>query len=669
MASHGQVVNNKFEGFRDMVLFIKDLRNPNNRKRKLVAKSYSSVKDIKDILAGHLQVPVAMQRLFYRGRELRNNRTLFDCGIDSSFQTIFFAIQRESSQFTWSLAPYDSLEPPKNLSRTINQVKRALEKGLAPVLSIEGTGGTYFMMDVCKRKLAAFKPRDEEPFMPNNPRGFVGLGVPEVSMRPGIEPGEACIREVAAYLCDKSHFHGVPATTLVESRHPSFCYNNGHEKIKLGSFQEFVNHSEVVADISPSMLGVKQVHKIALLDIRLLNGDRNDANILVDRRSSSFNSPHKYFEGRSSGQSNEIALVPIDHGYCLPDIVEIGWCDWCWLDWPQTKKPLDKDSYKFVMSLDPEGDAIRLGEMLSLREPCLNNFRVAEMLLKSGTEAGLTLYDIANIIVRHDLDEISALEKIMKRAKELARTAVDSSNATKMKQLENDDANQCPLKKNPFARKNAFNYADFEEWEDQVGLSLDGEESCLENMQSSSERGTSEEEKSSNEFEVKRRADSSSDSSCDSPLGFWQEDMEEVDRRNSIRPILPWSDALVETEKWGLSTVPESEIAEPFDFKNETKTSIDKLQKDSEASSYKGENVGGVLLKGSKMGRSNSYHGLRSEALYDSPVRYRGSKYSIVSKKNGDNSELFKEHYFRLIGMLIQETIKRIQRQKTFEGS
>jgi phosphatidylinositol 4-kinase type 2 len=59
-------------------------------------------------------------------------------------------------------------------------VKRGLELGLAPSLSLEGTGGTYFLTDTRKRKLAAFKPQDEEPFAPNNPRGFVGMGSDQV---------------------------------------------------------------------------------------------------------------------------------------------------------------------------------------------------------------------------------------------------------------------------------------------------------------------------------------------------------------------------------------------------------------------------------------------------------------------------------------------------------
>ena len=57
------------------------------------------------------------------------------------------------------------------------------------------------------------------------------------------------------------------------------------------------------------------------------------------------------------------------------------------------------------------GDAERLGQQLSLREPCLRNFRAAAMLLKAGVAAGLTLHDIANIVVRTDLDQKSTLER------------------------------------------------------------------------------------------------------------------------------------------------------------------------------------------------------------------------------------------------------------------
>ena len=77
-------------------LYVKDLRAPGSRKRKLEVSPWHYVKDIKDTLAGLLQVPGTSQRLFFRGRELKNKRLLHDCGIDAPGCTIFFAINRET---------------------------------------------------------------------------------------------------------------------------------------------------------------------------------------------------------------------------------------------------------------------------------------------------------------------------------------------------------------------------------------------------------------------------------------------------------------------------------------------------------------------------------------------------------------------------------------------
>lgn len=50
------------------------------------------------------------------------------------------------------------------------QAKRGLDRGFKPELTLEGTGGTYFLQDAARQKVAVFKPQDEEPFAPNNPR-------------------------------------------------------------------------------------------------------------------------------------------------------------------------------------------------------------------------------------------------------------------------------------------------------------------------------------------------------------------------------------------------------------------------------------------------------------------------------------------------------------------
>ncbi len=57
------------------------------------------------------------------------------------------------------------------------------------------------MMNQQKRKVAIFKPIDEEPFAPNNPRGNTGPFGSQ-TFRAGVLSGESCIREVAAYLLD-----------------------------------------------------------------------------------------------------------------------------------------------------------------------------------------------------------------------------------------------------------------------------------------------------------------------------------------------------------------------------------------------------------------------------------------------------------------------------------
>ncbi|GJP57349.1 hypothetical protein CLOM_g16372, partial [Closterium sp. NIES-68] len=58
--------------------------------------------------------------------------------------------------------------------------------------------------------------------------------------------------------------------------------------------------------MGPSRFPASEVHKIAVLDMRLANTDRNGANILVQR-----------VDGPSG-----VKLIPIDHGYCIPDKFE-----------------------------------------------------------------------------------------------------------------------------------------------------------------------------------------------------------------------------------------------------------------------------------------------------------------------------------------------------------
>ena len=56
----------------------------------------------------------------------------------------------------------------------IEEIKSGFLKGLKPRLTDNGTSGSYFLENHHFKTVAIFKPYDEEPFAPNNPRKYVG---------------------------------------------------------------------------------------------------------------------------------------------------------------------------------------------------------------------------------------------------------------------------------------------------------------------------------------------------------------------------------------------------------------------------------------------------------------------------------------------------------------
>ena len=88
----------------------------------------------------------------------------------------------------------------------------------------DGTSGSYVLREQLNEDevipVAFWKPIDEEPFAPNNPRGMKAPFGSE-TCRPGVKSGESTLREVLAYLLDHESFAGVPPTALVEVSHPS----------------------------------------------------------------------------------------------------------------------------------------------------------------------------------------------------------------------------------------------------------------------------------------------------------------------------------------------------------------------------------------------------------------------------------------------------------------
>jgi hypothetical protein len=58
-------------------------------------------------------------------------------------------------------------------------------------------GGSYFCLNEASRKVAIFKPCDEEPLAPNNPKGYVGRNLGDPGWKPTVRVGEVSRRAAA----------------------------------------------------------------------------------------------------------------------------------------------------------------------------------------------------------------------------------------------------------------------------------------------------------------------------------------------------------------------------------------------------------------------------------------------------------------------------------------
>jgi hypothetical protein len=313
------------------------------------------------------------------------------------------------------------------MKRILKDVVKALECGVEPIAVSGGLGGAYYFRNCRGDSVAVIKPTDEEPFAPNNPKGFTGKTLGQPGLKRAVRVGETGVREVAAYLLDHEHFAGVPSTVLVKVSHRILHVNadtSVHNRdyggkpclspvSKLASCQAFVSHDYDASDHGTSSFSVSSVHKIGILDVRIFNTDRHAGNILVRKKVS--NEPHSGW-GRSSLHVKEIVeLVPIDHGLCLPEGLEDPYFEW--LHWPQSSVPFSEEELEYIAKLDEVKDVEMLrAELPMLREACLRMLIIATSVLKKGAAAGLCLAEIGEMMSKDVIEEVSQFELIFLQA-------------------------------------------------------------------------------------------------------------------------------------------------------------------------------------------------------------------------------------------------------------
>jgi hypothetical protein len=191
--------------------------------------------------------------------------------------------------------------------------------------------------------------------------------------------------------------------------HPSFHNprkNDGSVDViwKTGSLQEFVNAHDHAGNMSPTHFTVPDCHRIGILDIRIINMDRNDGNILIVKTKQRQDRPEK---------SSRYSLVPIDHGLSFPDRLEVAEEDIVWMGWPQAKEPFGEEELKYIKNLSWEKDQKMLVKTLGMRKHELRLMWVMYRLLQLGASAGLTLFQIGEILYRTDFEEPSTLQRII----------------------------------------------------------------------------------------------------------------------------------------------------------------------------------------------------------------------------------------------------------------
>eukprot|EP00941_MAST-03F_sp_MAST-3F-sp1_P001710 g1710.t1 len=289
-----------------------------------------------------------------RGEKIKKNDA--NCDEDISMTVTYFD---ERGSIILRRKESDPRNQSDNFKTPYRLKENFLRQDLSNKSSLSSTWSAGSVRSTTISPAAIFKPRDEEP----------------VSMRCGIQVGEGVLRERAAYVLDRNYggLCGVPVAALARS-------STGAE----GVLQEFCEHSETSEDIGPSLLPMREVQKVALMDLRIFNTDRNLGNILVS-------APNKDYA--------KCILTPIDHALTLPDWRFLGefWVCWAW--WKQVKSPLDPQLVDYVSRLDANADAAEL-ERLKLRPACVVTLIICTKLLKLGVAAGLTLHELACLLER-----------------------------------------------------------------------------------------------------------------------------------------------------------------------------------------------------------------------------------------------------------------------------
>jgi len=224
----------------------------------------------------------------------------------------------------------NNFEDDPQFNSFVHEAELAIEEGVYPQRISQGSSGSYFVFDSSgQKRIAVFKPKDEEPYGRLNPKWtkwMHKLCCPCCFGRSCLVPNQGYLSEASAYLVDRKLNLGiVPKTRVVKLFSKTFNYStidrakartkrNVSERFpkvgkhfnriglppKVGSFQLFVENYEDASiwlrrfEEFPPEPEIKldfqyQFERLVILDYIIRNTDRGNDNWLIyyDVKSSS----------------------------------------------------------------------------------------------------------------------------------------------------------------------------------------------------------------------------------------------------------------------------------------------------------------------------------------------------------------------------------------------
>ncbi|GBG33370.1 Phosphatidylinositol 4-kinase gamma 4 [Hondaea fermentalgiana] len=228
-----------------------------------------------------------------------------------------------------------------------------------------GTSEVYFLADDAGQRKVVFKPAVDA------------------------ETERAAINEQAAYLLDRG-LAGVPKTALGSVK------LGAENEETFGSAQAFVP-GEDATDYGANVFAKDDVHRIGVLDARILNRDRHAGNLMM---------------------TQDKRLVPIDHALSFPDVNggELADVSSEVFFYPQAKEPFSEELLAEIAAINVDEDLDLLQDAGVAEESQLGVW-MSTVLLQKAAAKGKTLFEIGSMLVRPgDRTQPSVLETLSAEA-------------------------------------------------------------------------------------------------------------------------------------------------------------------------------------------------------------------------------------------------------------